>query len=71
MAKATGFMKRKRKFSAFEFVLVMTVGQMAMVHPVLVRHGGCNPGQNKQGCFAFAVHSPSRRVPSGVPENGS
>lgn len=35
MAKAAGFIKRKRKFSAFEFVLLMTVGQMAMVHPSL------------------------------------
>src|SRR3972149_5947415 len=35
MAKATGFMKRKRKLSAFEFVLLMVVGQMAMVHPSL------------------------------------
>src|SRR4030067_2403049 len=33
MAKSTGFMKRK--FSAFEFVLLMVVGQMAMVHPSL------------------------------------
>lgn len=35
MAKVTGFMKRKRKFSAFEFVLLMVVGQMSMVHPSL------------------------------------
>jgi len=35
MAKVTGFIKRKRKFSAFEFVLLMVVGQMSMVHPSL------------------------------------
>ena len=35
MAKETGFIKRKRKFSAFEFVLLMMVGQTAMVHPSL------------------------------------
>ena len=35
MAKGTGFIKRKRKFSAFEFVLLMVVGQMSMVHPSL------------------------------------
>lgn len=35
MAKKTGFIKRKRKFSAFEFVLLMTIGLTAMVHPSL------------------------------------
>ena len=35
MAKATGFIQRQRKFSAFEFVLLMTIGQTSMVHPSL------------------------------------
>ena len=35
MAKATGFIQRQRKFSAFEFVLLMTIGQMSMIHPSL------------------------------------
>jgi hypothetical protein len=35
MAKHTGFIKRKGKLSAFEFILLMTVGQMSMVHPSL------------------------------------
>jgi len=35
LAKTTGFIRRKRKFSAFEFVLLMTVGQTALVHPSL------------------------------------
>jgi len=35
LAKTTGFISRKRKFSAFEFVLLMTVGQTALVHPSL------------------------------------
>lgn len=35
MAKATGFIQRQRKFSAFEFVLLMTIGQTSMIHPSL------------------------------------
>ena len=35
MAKTTGFIQRQRKFSAFEFVLLMTIGQTSMVHPSL------------------------------------
>jgi hypothetical protein len=35
MAKATGFIQRQRKFSAFEFVLLMTIGQTSMVYPSL------------------------------------
>ena len=34
-AKKTGFIQRKRDFSAFEFLLLMTMGQMGMVHPSL------------------------------------
>lgn len=35
MAKTTGFIQRQRKFSAFEFVLLMTIGQTSMIHPSL------------------------------------
>lgn len=35
MAKATGFIQRQRKFSAFEFVLLMPIGQTSMIHPSL------------------------------------
>ena len=35
MAQATGFIQRQRKFSAFEFVLLMTIGQTSMVYPSL------------------------------------
>ena len=38
---------------------------------VFVRNGCGGSFQDKQGCFTFAVHSPIRRVPSGVPEDGS
>lgn len=35
MAKKTGFIKRKGKLNAFEFVLLMTIGLTATVHPSL------------------------------------
>jgi len=35
VAKRAGFIRRERKFCAFEFLLLMTVGQMGMVHPSL------------------------------------
>ena len=35
MAKATGFIQRQRKFSAFEFVLLMTIKQTSLIHPSL------------------------------------
>lgn len=38
---------------------------------ILVRYGRGNLCQGKQGCFAFAVHSPSSGVPSGVSKDGS
>jgi len=35
LARKSGFVRRKGKFSAYEFVVLMTVGQLALKHPSL------------------------------------